>query len=533
MSHRNLPRLAISFVILATILTAGVSAFNRTWAVVLPKPAPKPALGINLSGPSDWNTELPLCDVFRFSRTWISQRHGSAWGKGPALPFDKNGYVTALEPDCFAETPLCTIEDGHYPTGIYTVIYEGTGTIEFSKGRVLSTRPGRIEVEIDSAKGGFFLRLKSTMPKDHVRNIRVYLPGTEKLAQSNPWRPAFLKQWEGMACIRFMDLQMTNNSTLARWEDRPTLQDSTWTVKGLPVEMLCDLANRLKSDAWFCIPHSADDDYVRQFAKLVREKLDPNRRAYIEYSNEIWNSMFSQHRYAAAEGKRLGFSDKDWQAAWRYTGHRSVEIFKIWDTEFGDQARSRLVRVLPSQASNAYVSRQVAGWEKASEHADVLAIAPYLSMNVPQDGKLLKASQVAEWSNEQVFEHLEKIALPECLKWIADNRKVADEHGLKLVCYEAGQHLVGIGGAENNEKLTRLLMSANADPRMGELYKRYYAGWESLGGDLLCHFSSMGRWSKWGSWGLLQHYDDAPKKSPKLMETLNWAARLGQKVTVD
>lgn len=165
MSHRNLPRLAISFVILATILTAGVSAFNRTCAVVLPKPAPKPALGINLSGPSDWNTELPLCDVFRFSRTWISQRHGSAWGKGPALPFDKNGYVTALEPDCFAETPLCTIEDGHYPTGIYTVIYEGTGTIEFSKGRVLSTRPGRIEVEIDSAKGGFFLRLKSTMPK--------------------------------------------------------------------------------------------------------------------------------------------------------------------------------------------------------------------------------------------------------------------------------------------------------------------------------------------------------------------------------
>ena len=471
--------------------------------------------------------------MFRFSRTWISQRHGSAWGKGPSLPFDKNGYVTALEPDCFAETPLCTIEDGHYPTGIYTVIYEGTGTIEFSKGRVLSTRPGRIEVEIDSAKGGFFLRLKSTMPKDHVRNIRVYLPGTEKLAQSNAWRPAFLKQWEGMACIRFMDLQMTNNSTLARWEDRPTLQDSTWTVKGLPVEMLCDLANRLKSDAWFCIPHSADDDYVRQFAKLVREKLAPNRRAYIEYSNEIWNSMFSQHRYAAAEGKRLGFSDKDWEAAWRYTGHRSVEIFKIWDTEFGDQARSRLVRVLPSQASNAYVSRQVAGWEKASEHADVLAIAPYLSMNVPQDGKLLKASQVAEWSNEQVFEHLEKIALPECLKWIADNRKVADEHGLKLVCYEAGQHLVGIGGAENNEKLTRLLMSANADPRMGEIYKRYYAGWESLGGDLLCHFSSMGRWSKWGSWGLLQHYDDAPKKSPKLMETLNWAARLGQKVTVD
>ena len=38
-----------------------------------PPAAPKPALGINLAGPEDWNTELPFVDVFHLSREWISQ----------------------------------------------------------------------------------------------------------------------------------------------------------------------------------------------------------------------------------------------------------------------------------------------------------------------------------------------------------------------------------------------------------------------------------------------------------------------------
>jgi hypothetical protein len=37
----------------------------------------QPRLGINLAGPADWNTELPLVDVFRLSRTWISQKKGA------------------------------------------------------------------------------------------------------------------------------------------------------------------------------------------------------------------------------------------------------------------------------------------------------------------------------------------------------------------------------------------------------------------------------------------------------------------------
>lgn len=498
-----------------------------------PAPArPRAALGINLSGPADWNTELPFVDVFRLSRQWISQKRGEGWGKGPKLELDERGWVKRLEPDCFAETPLCTIEGGHYPSGDWTVLWEGRGRIELSKGQVRSNAPGRMTVRIESRGGGFFLRLRETDPADPVRHLRVLMPGfTPEAVAANPWHPQFLARWRGVACLRFMDFQETNNSRQRRWTDRPRPDDATFTRAGIPVELLCDLANRLEADAWFCVPHAADDEYVREFARLVQARLDPKRRAWVEYSNEVWNSQFQQHKFAAEEGVRLGLAEKSWEAAWRYTARRSEEIFRLWDHEMAG-GRDRLVRVLPSQAANSYVSRQVAGWQEAGRRADALAIAPYLSMNIPREGRRLTAAEVATWSVDRFLDYVETNALPECIRWMEESRKVADQYGLQLVAYEAGQHFVGVAGGENDAALTRLLHAANAHPRLGELYRRYYAAWEANGGGLLCHFSSVGQWSKWGSWGLLQHADQDPATSPKFVATLEWARKLGQPVTV-
>jgi hypothetical protein len=494
-------------------------------------PPPRPALGINLAGPADWNTELPFVDVFRLSRAWISQRRGTGWGQGPALDLDARGWVKRLEPDCFAETPLCTINGGHYPGGDWTVLWEGQGRVELSKGKVVAREPGRMVVTIDPAGGGFFLRVLETDPADPVRNLRVLMPGfTPAAVTENPWHPRFLARWRGVACLRFMDFQETNNSKQQRWSDRPLLTDATFTRAGIPLELLCDLANRLEADAWFCLPHQADDEYVRQFAALVKARLDPASRVYLEYSNEVWNGQFQQHHYAGEQGRKLGLAEKPWEAAWHYTARRSMEIFRIWEDEFG--GRPRLVRVLPTQAANSYVAKQIVGWDQASRHADALAIAPYISMNIPRQGKGLTAGQVATWTVERFLDYVETNALPECIRWMEEHRQVARAYGLKLVCYEAGQHFVGVQGGENDEALTRLLHAVNAHPRMASLYAKYYAAWQAKDGDLLCHFSSVGQWSKWGSWGLLQFADDDPRQSPKFMATMTWAKQLGQPVTL-
>ena len=102
-----------------------------------------PALGINLAGPADWNTELPLVDVFRFSRTWVSQKEGQPWGQGPALDLDERGWVKKLDPGCYAESPLCTIQGGHYPSGRWTVTWSGNGQVTLHGGREVWREPGK------------------------------------------------------------------------------------------------------------------------------------------------------------------------------------------------------------------------------------------------------------------------------------------------------------------------------------------------------------------------------------------------------
>jgi hypothetical protein len=92
--------------------------------------------------------------------------------------------------------------------------------------------------------------------------------------------------------------------------------------------------------------------------------------------------------------------------------------------------------------------------------------------------------------------------------------------------------MVGVAGGENNEPVTELFQAANAHPRMGQIYDAYFAAWTDAGGDLFCYFSSVGRWSKWGSWGIMQHYDDDPRQSPKFMATMRWARKCGQPVVI-
>jgi hypothetical protein len=508
-----------------------IGFWNATTEAAGPKATPHPRLGINLSGPVDWSSELPFVDVFRLSRTWVGNQKGLPWGKGPAPVLDASGWVTSLQTDAWAESPICTIEGGHYPSGTYTVLYHGKGTVILTgAAKVISTSPGRVLASVDSKKGGMFVRVLATDPQDPVRDIRVITPGHESTYATNPWNPNLISRWQGVACVRFMDMMMTNDSDVVSWNDRPKLTDATFSKRGgVAPELLIDLANRLKADAWFCIPHLADDGYVHKLAKMIKQKLDPSLKAYIEYSNEVWNSQFQQHKDAGAKGQAMGLATKPWEAAWKYTGYRSSQIFQIFEKEFG--STTRLVRVIPSQIVNPYISEQILTSNNAAKHADVLAVAPYLGLSVSPNTKPT-SDQVTTWTVDRLLDHVEKVVLPDAISAVKAQKIVADRYGLKLVSYESGQHLVGVLGAENNKVLTALFQQANAHPRMGKIYEKYYSEWAAAGGDLICHFSSVKEWSKWGSWGLLQYDDDNPTLSPKFMATMKWAKAQGQNVNV-
>ncbi|MBI9015943.1 MAG: hypothetical protein JEZ07_01655 [Phycisphaerae bacterium] len=487
-----------------------------------------PELGINLAGPADWNTELPFVDVFRLSRKWISQQKGQPWGKGPALELDSKGWVKKLKDNCWAETLMCTIDGGHYPSGNYTVLYEGKGRLEFGgSGSIVSREPGKLVVKVDSKKGTIFLRLMETDATDPVHDIKMIMPGYEKNYQKQIFHPSLLKRWKDVKCIRFMDWMETNGSDIVSWSDRPELLDATYSAKGIPVEVMVELCNRLKVDAWFCMPHKANDDYIRNFARYVNSNLAPELKVYVEYSNEVWNSMFAQNHYAQQKAKELALGNKErpWEGGGMYYAKRSVEIFKIFRKVFDN--KERVVRVLAWQSGNTWwMENVVLTYEDAYKDADALAIAPYIGMGVPANGKNLTAEQVAKWTVNEILDFLEKEALPKSIKAINASKQVADKYGLELLAYEGGQHMVGIAGGENNEQMNELFYACNSHQRMGEIYTKYFDAWEKAGGGLFCYFSSVSKWSKWGSWGALQYWDDNIKKSPKYKAVMDW----GQKI---
>ena len=92
---------------------------------------------------------------------------------------------------------------------------------------------------------------------------------------------------------------------------------------------------------------------------MVKERLDPSLRIYIEYSNEVWNGQFPQSHHAGEQSVKLGLGPKEkpWEAGWHFTALRSMQIFQIWEDVFG--GHDRLIRVLPTQSGNTGVSEGI------------------------------------------------------------------------------------------------------------------------------------------------------------------------------
>jgi hypothetical protein len=113
------------------------------------------------------------------------------------------------------------------------------------------------------------------------------------------------------------------------------------------------------------------------------------------------------------------------------------------------------------------VSEQVLTYRDAYKSCDALAIAPYFghSFGSPQ-----RQNEVAAMPVERLMDEVAKEVAGENREVIRKQVETARRFKVELFAYEGGQHLVGHGGAENNETLTDRLIAANRHPRMYDLF---------------------------------------------------------------
>jgi len=502
-------------------------------------------LGTNLGAVTDYSPQLPFNDLFLISREWFTQcqqgvdpgcTSSNAWDTGEAAQLDQDahGWIRSLPSRSAAPiyTSVATYWDlpQEFPSGRYVVLYVGQGTIEYGLGATKLaglSAPGRDVVSVDLSRGGILLRITRTDTLgdgDYVRDIRFVAEADEQRLLANRFSSAFLDRLRPYQTLRFMDWMRTNGSAVSTWSSRARGDDARFsTDKGVPPEIMVELANVSEKSPWFTMPHQANDEFIRNFATVVRDNLLPSLTIYVEYSNEVWNSAFPQGAWVEARGMTewAGSLESSFTKRINWYGKRSVEVCEIWKSVFGGSPQ-QVVCVMASQAANSWTASEALScplWHEApcAEHGiGALGIAPYMGDYLGQEDN---ADVVAGWGASaagltKLFAELSSGgeiaggptggALAQSLEWIGVNKSVANSFGISLVSYEGGQHLVGVGNASNDDTLTELFTTANRDSRMGSLYTSYLEGWESRGGELFMHFSDIGSYSKYGSWGALE-----------------------------
>lgn len=541
-----------SLVVLGILFAAGCSCGTppRAERYRDPSAALPSLLGTNLDFLTDWSTALPFVDLMKTSRPWFSGTRDE-WEHDQPIDLDEHGWVRSLRPGQVVRT-LMVWDITTHPAGRYVVSWEGEGQLEYFGGarerRVDSeSGPHRDVLDIDPRQPGIGLMITRIDPDDPIRNIRVLVPGGacseddhrfcdathpcddagtclpfEQIHERQIFHPEFLRSLETYSAIRFMNWADAN-STVAptfevAWADRTELDDARWTGRA-PLEVMIDLSNRVHAEPWITLPSRGDDEYARRAGALFAERLDPSLRVWVEYSNEVWNSMFPQQHYAEQSGLAMGLDDDPALATLRFYARRTGQLHRAFAEGFGD--RERMIRVYAGQAASTWRAEQILDFEGAATRADVFAIAPYF-------GTTVFGADREEWAALGVdgfFERADREALGPVREMVEGNMRIARERNLALVGYEGGQHYVGYEEAQSDERIERLFAAANRDPRMERLYGRYLDLWRELGGGVLMHLTDCSGGGRYGYWGASEYLGQPLADAPKRRALLDFALR--------
>ncbi|RME69546.1 MAG: hypothetical protein D6781_08360, partial [Verrucomicrobia bacterium] len=257
-------------------------------------------------------------------------KQGRPWNRADGSPAIVNQFGHPTE-------AASSYLSGSYPlrAGTYRVYHDGQLDISFSHGTLGS-------FSTDPATG---LKVATWTLPSRTSNVRMFVdnvvtaptvlsimrPIDDGSSTSHdfgelPDRLMDLRLG-GTEVMRFMDPLDTNGNDSEKWEFRVRPDEHPRTIKpqggeGMPWEHIIAFCNQMGISPFINIPVKADDEYIRNVAKVFRygsngtdpfnsdaereahrvaggtvwEPLDPSLALYIEYSNEVWNnnSSFSQ-----------------------------------------------------------------------------------------------------------------------------------------------------------------------------------------------------------------------------------------------
>lgn len=344
---------------------------------------PNRQIQLGLSAIDYWYRPVFANAIYMESRGWMSS---STSYPVQSNQFDSNGYPLYLTSGqtLYINPGQNSAANKTAYSGKVCLMWEGDADIRVTSGSFLSgsgISTGKLVNGIryynNSATNGARIEIFAINADNPPKNIRLWLndkrDANKTLAPQdqggttlllNPAFTAFFGN-EAFFMYRFMDMTMTNVSTIQNWSDRrkPTDCFMTGTKNGIKVgisyETAIAMCNEQGKDMWINVPAQANEDFVKKLARLIDGQdpdgtgctgLNPNLRCYVEFGNEMawsfWVDYCTAQGNAEAGGAISGI---------RWAGRQSARVISWFRSIVGEtNERFKYVEgIQTSYATNA------------------------------------------------------------------------------------------------------------------------------------------------------------------------------------
>ena len=442
-------------------------------------------------------------------------------------PMDSNGYPIGLgnlPAEGYAlDEYVFTNNGGIYPTGTYTLTFDGQGTVELlygTGGNQVFTQAGGLgtpfDVYVPQTSGtGLVLAITSSNPSDYVRNIRLVMPGYQNTYETQPFNPQYLSTLEGFSYLRFSNPMEINSPTQQEgmtWADETPITYRTQTKStGMSIQYMVDLCNTLHEGMWVNMPVGADSTYLTNFATYVCDNLDPGLKVYIEYGNEVWNSSYADaYAYVSAYATANNLTYP------QATANLTADCWNIWLQVFAGQT-DRMVRVVGSQFSwTGNLAPEIAQLVATASPSDpdhgfdVISGGAYYSTDTSSFTAATTVQQIeaAETATldgpftQQLQNYMEVVA----------HLEVQLDQQIPVIMYEGG---LGLVANSASVPWYNAYLSAQTDPGQGPITATFLTDLANAGVTGINYFEFISEASPYGEWGSMDYLGEPASETPK------------------
>lgn len=247
-------------------------------------------------------------------------------------------------------------------------------------------------------------------------------------------------------------------------------------------ELMFEFADACNADVWFNIPHTANDALIAHLAGLALawKTANPQKRVYVEFSNEMWNTgTFGQAIDARDWGKIewpqiAGETPSQWnvRAMASWYGKYAARAFNVFDQTYtGQPYELVLAWQAASNSTPVFVYDEFILERDGNVPPDCWAIAPYSDIRIPTQKTFVNAYEqqvvpgavdqddvimagqtaavdallAADWTPATMLNLMNTATndgIAQSTKYIQNHFAFASPRGMRLVCYEGGEHLL-------------------------------------------------------------------------------------------